>query len=206
MRFHDQDDAPFQARSRSGPPPAARRVPEAYWDRARDEYLAGDSGPAVCARYGIGLTTFRERARLDGWRRTDMKDSTLTSSRPVLPSDARYPDLAAEAGMRMREALARGRAADVVAWMRVQDQLAARAGPDLTARLAAFERDRSEAGSMPAIHSQLAGLLANARQAMPADAPSEMHRLLDAAQADIEAMADELAAGDPANQPETDAP
>lgn len=162
------------------PPPAARprgarRTSEETWARARDEYLAGESAPTVCARFDIGLSSFRERARLDGWRRTDMKDSTLTGGRTALAAGASYLDLAAEAGMRLRDALARGRAADVVSWMRVQDQLAARKGVDLAAFADDIRRDATPAaGCLPGVHRALARLADDARGRGDPDADPEL--------------------------------
>lgn len=174
---------------------ASNRVSEDVWDRARHEYLGGESGPAVCERYGIGLTTFRERARHDGWRRSDMKDSTLTSSREVLPASAAYTDLAAEAGMRMREALARGRASDVVSWMRVQDQLADRVGDDLTVLREARLSSPFGTGGLRRLNDQLLDLINEARAA-----GSDPDGLLDEALADIaagNASLDEIETGEP---------
>ncbi len=159
---------PYAPSQKSPRKPAVSRVSEEVWDRARQAYLAGESGPSVCERYGIGLTTFRERASHDGWRRVDMKESTLTSGREVLPASAAYTDMAAEAGMRLREALARGRAADVVSWMRVQDQLADRIGQDTTAFQQAQRASPHGTGGMRAIHATLDQLVREARDADPA--------------------------------------
>ena len=53
-----------------GPLPPSHRVhPQETWDLARADYLAGLSGPAVCARYGLGLAALRKRAAAGGWRR-----------------------------------------------------------------------------------------------------------------------------------------
>ncbi|MGZ8363826.1 MAG: hypothetical protein ACXW3D_07905, partial [Caulobacteraceae bacterium] len=51
--------------------PACRRRPPEVWDRARADYQSGFSGPEVCERYGMGLSTLRARALAEGWRRLD---------------------------------------------------------------------------------------------------------------------------------------
>lgn len=37
----------------------------------RDDYLDGLSQPVLAARYGVGMSTIRDRARREGWRRRD---------------------------------------------------------------------------------------------------------------------------------------
>lgn len=82
----DADDA-------EQPPRAGLRIhPPETWDLARRDYLAGHSGPDVCARYGLGLATFRGRAASGGWRRIDQPAPipaapsrwTATSMRPAI--------------------------------------------------------------------------------------------------------------------------
>jgi hypothetical protein len=41
------------------------------WERARAEYEGGQPASLICKAYGIGLSTFRERAAREGWRRCD---------------------------------------------------------------------------------------------------------------------------------------
>jgi len=42
---------------------------ELVWANARHDYDAGLSASDVCARYDLSLSTFRDRARREGWRR-----------------------------------------------------------------------------------------------------------------------------------------
>ena len=46
------------------------RSPET-WERVREAYVAGMSGPEACERFGISLSALRERASREGWRRAD---------------------------------------------------------------------------------------------------------------------------------------
>ena len=64
MEQHLAPDAPPTARATAHRP----RGP-AVWARAREEYEDGEPAPGICRRYGIGLSTFRERASREGWRR-----------------------------------------------------------------------------------------------------------------------------------------
>lgn len=52
-------------------PQGLRCAPEDVWARVRDDYLAGLSAPECCRRHGVGLTTLRDRAAREGWRRID---------------------------------------------------------------------------------------------------------------------------------------
>lgn len=58
------------------------------WSLARADYLAGAGAPEVCERHGLSLSTFRWRARKEGWRRADQ---------PETPCDAPFTDLASGA-------------------------------------------------------------------------------------------------------------
>jgi hypothetical protein len=49
------------------------RTPAEIWTRARADYLAGESAPVVAERHGLSLRSFRRRASLEGWRRTDIE-------------------------------------------------------------------------------------------------------------------------------------
>ena len=113
----DSPDAP-------APPGLRIHTPET-WERARDDYLAGHSGPAVCARYGLGLATFRKRAAAGGWRRIDQP-----SPWPMGPleidgdlDEADYFDLAEMATIHLREAIVNGLVGQAEAWLRVQQRL-----------------------------------------------------------------------------------
>ena len=63
-------------------PPPENRPLRTYrsaqiWTAARADYLAGGSAPEVCERHGLSLSTFRWRARNEGWRRADQPDSPI---------------------------------------------------------------------------------------------------------------------------------
>lgn len=71
MEQHPTPDAPASAHAVAHRP----RGP-AVWARAREEYEDGEPAPGICRRYGIGLSTFRERAAREGWRRRDADELT----------------------------------------------------------------------------------------------------------------------------------
>ena len=50
--------------------------PEEVWQKAKREYLDGYSAEAVCAEFDLGLSAFRQRARREGWRRSDAAEDT----------------------------------------------------------------------------------------------------------------------------------
>ncbi len=109
-----------------GPLPPSHRIhsPET-WDLARADYLAGFSGPAVCARYGLGLAALRKRAAAGRWRRID-----YARPMPAAPievdgdiDEASYLDLALMAEMQLRDAIINGRATEAATWMRIHFRL-----------------------------------------------------------------------------------
>ncbi|WP_312146849.1 hypothetical protein [Brevundimonas sp.] len=59
------------------PPPARTRRSADLWALARADYLAGGSAPEVCERHGLSLSTFRHRARVEGWRRVDQIETPV---------------------------------------------------------------------------------------------------------------------------------
>ncbi|WP_125255596.1 hypothetical protein [Brevundimonas fluminis] len=118
-----------------GSPPARanpRIAPDAVWAQARADYLAGLSAPQVCRRHGVGLSTLRDRAAREGWRRVDQ---------PWTPPDRLDPDdegralelsvdgdldrvdprqLSWVAARRMMRAAMRGDAVEALRWRRVR--------------------------------------------------------------------------------------
>ena len=108
------------------PPRAGLRIhPPETWDLARRDYLAGHSGPDVCARYGLGLATFRGRAAAGGWRRVD-QPAPIPAAPIEVDGDlyeAGYFDLAEMAAIHLREAIVNGRATEAATWLRIHLRL-----------------------------------------------------------------------------------
>lgn len=101
-----------------------RRVSEAVWERARKEYLEGDSCPTVCARHGMAESTFRQRARDERWRRIDQPDPEpvdLEAEEEAGLLD--YAEMARHALVRLNRAVLRGRVAEAGGWMRLHARL-----------------------------------------------------------------------------------
>lgn len=108
-----------------------------YWDHARREYLAGVKATTVCQRYGMSLSSFRQHARVGGWRRMDQPGCEAPPEfGEYHPDDnVSFADLAAEAFLNIRRALGMGRASEASTWMRVYDSLADRARSEVMADL-----------------------------------------------------------------------
>jgi len=108
-----------------------------YWDHARREYLAGVKATTVCQRYGMSLSSFRQHARVGGWRRMDQPGCEAPPEfGEYHPDDTvSFADLAAEAFLNIRRALGMGRASEASTWMRVYDSLADRARAEVMADL-----------------------------------------------------------------------
>lgn len=101
-----------------------RRVSEAAWARAREEYLQGESCPTVCARHGMAESTFRQRAKAGGWRRIDQPDPEpvdLDAEEEAGLLD--YAQMARHALVRLNRAVLRGRVAEAAGWMRLHTRL-----------------------------------------------------------------------------------
>ena len=98
---------------------------EGVWAAARDEYVAGASAEAVCARYDLGLSAFRQRARREGWRRLDAEDLSPDLS-PYPPEPEAAPptgELADLAWRSAAQAIRRGRVYEARAWMKLSQAL-----------------------------------------------------------------------------------
>jgi hypothetical protein len=123
------------------------------WDRARRDYLAGETGEAVCERYDLRLGTLRHRAREEGWRRVDQPDpepvDLEVEAEAGLPD---YADMARHALVRLNRAILRGRSAEAAGWMRLHDRLQAmaRATEPTPAAPASDPEPEPEPGSAPA--------------------------------------------------------
>lgn len=108
------------------PASAGHRIhPPETWERARDDYLAGLSGPAVCARYGLGLAAFRKRAAIGGWRRIDQPAAMPTGPLEIEGdlNEADYSDLADMSVIHLREAIVNGCVGQAEAWLRLHLRL-----------------------------------------------------------------------------------
>lgn len=101
-----------------------RRAPDHVWARAREDYLAGDAAETVCARHGLALSTFRQRARVGGWRREDQVDPEPVDLAFELEAGLPdYGDIARHALVRMNRAVLAGRAPEAAGWMRIHRQM-----------------------------------------------------------------------------------
>lgn len=121
------DASPFTPAGRG-----RRQRPDAVWQAARRDYLAGFSGRQVCARYGLGRTTFRARAAEEGWRRLDQPAPDLPPEAPMDEGEALeaevegdlnrldYSQLSFVANCRMMRAVLRGGAIEALRWARVE--------------------------------------------------------------------------------------
>ncbi len=126
------DDGAMRMDGRPGSPP------DAVWDAAREDYLAGMSGPAVCRRHGLRIGALRARAARDGWRRADQAWVPLTSEPDPFDEGAElaarvqgeidqidYAQLVWVCRRRMMRAVLRGEASAALRWDRVRQMLEA---------------------------------------------------------------------------------
>ena len=112
-----------------------RSAPDEVWERVREDYLAGLSAPACARRHGVGVSTLRERAAREGWRRADQP---WPSPAPLYEDDEGRALEASVDGavdrieawklseitdLRMIRAVLRGDAAGALRWRRVRDAL-----------------------------------------------------------------------------------
>ena len=143
---HDEtDEAPAAARPHPAGPetatPATGRhhpfdpyaEPRGYrprsddlWERARADYLAGDSASAVCDRYDLSVGTLKSRAYREGWRRCDQAEPEPVDLEAERASGLPDPaEMAAHALVRAERAVQRGRPAEAGSWLRLHQRLAA---------------------------------------------------------------------------------
>lgn len=101
-----------------------RQTSDEVWARARADYLAGDAAETACARHGLALSTFRQRARVEGWRRQDQVDPEPVDLDVELEAGLPdYADIARHALVRMNRAVLAGRAPEAAGWMRIHRQM-----------------------------------------------------------------------------------
>jgi len=114
------------------PPANPRSAPDAVWALVRRDYRSGLPAPEVCRRHGVGLTSMRNRAAREGWRRAD---GPWTPPNGLDPCDegvlleeqvggdldkVELYDLSAIARRRMMRAVMRGQAAEALRWRRLR--------------------------------------------------------------------------------------
>jgi hypothetical protein len=99
--------------------------PGAVWLQARDAYLGGLSAEAVCDTFDLGLSAFRQRARQEGWRRSDAPEADLEPIGEPPEPEAAPPtaELADLAWRHAAQAIRRGRVYEARAWMRATAEL-----------------------------------------------------------------------------------
>ena len=133
--YHREDPDEIDDDRRSRP---SRRASARVWGLVREDYLAGETAPEVCRRWGVSVGSLRARAAAEGWRRADFPEpdpeplprrseptaAELDDAAPVGGS-ADYAALALRALARFERALTRGRAADAATWLRLHARLRA---------------------------------------------------------------------------------
>ena len=114
------------------PPPRSRpgrrrRVHGAViWDLARRAYLQGGDPRLICEQYGLNRSTFRDRARREGWRREDILDDARPWTRmDENTMELRRSDLIVTAWTHAARAVARGKRLEARSWLAVIRDLGA---------------------------------------------------------------------------------
>ncbi len=114
------------------PDPCPARDP---WALARADYLAGGSATEVCERHGLSVSTLRWRARHEGWRRADFRESpvdapftervSLDDPDADVTWDGKAPaaDLATSAWLHAQSAIRRGKMIEARGWVRLHREL-----------------------------------------------------------------------------------
>ncbi len=154
-------EPPREEEASARPPwrPAAKDA----WRLAQEGYAAGFKAERICEAYGLSLSTFRTRARSEGWRRSDMEaaaeegglEGGIVEPPPALPT----ADLADLAWRSAAEAIQRGRVYEARAWMRLTAELKTQVRQEhLNARHAAEKAETAEAATtadtlVPVLHS-----------------------------------------------------
>lgn len=154
------DDAVSSTKSHS-------RRPAEIWARARADYLAGDTAAQACERHGLSLSTFRWRARTEGWRRADqpsgspfapLDEEELDLIDQGLPLNA--ADMARLAWSNAARAMRDGRLLETRGWTRLHD--------DLT-RLAKQDAERHRILLIQSRQPEMAGKLPTAPPLRPVE-------------------------------------
>lgn len=134
------------------------------WLLARYDYLQGDSAEQVCDRYGLKVSTQRDRARKEGWRKIDQPDPDPVEDE-IDDSPVDCEAMADEALTRVRAALRRRRPAEAASWMRVHEKLSAvvTARADRERRSARIDQARGGGGALDAVTRSLTSIRNMAR-------------------------------------------
>ena len=136
------------------------------WHVLREDYLAGSPARILCESYGVPLSTFRARAKREGWRHCDQPDASAAPPSPPDDHEPFDPDLLViRARAHLRRAVTAGDALGALRWMKMVEQLTdfarrercvrVRHAPDPNraedeAREAAWRRrEAAEAGAAP---------------------------------------------------------
>jgi hypothetical protein len=121
------------------------------WAHARADYLAGETAQRVCERYDLALSTFRDRAKREGWRRTDIEaewgDAEPVDAEPrALDPAPPTADMIEAAWRAVADALNRGRAYEARAFLRLVRELREEAGRE-RAQAAMAAREAAKAAT-----------------------------------------------------------
>jgi hypothetical protein len=113
------------------------RAGDMVWSHAREAYSLGASGPDVCTHYGLPVSTFRKRARREGWRRGDLSDDpgAFHAEDATVHETMDAETLAERAWRAASEAVRLGRLSQAQGWTRLAETYR---------RLAAEEREARE--------------------------------------------------------------
>ena len=117
--------------------PRGRAAPQPdLWAHAEKAYRTGASAPDICSHYGLSLSTFRHRAKREGWRRGDF---TADPGAYHLDDDTVHETLdaaaLAEAAWRAAsEAVRTGRLRQAQGWTRLARELRLQAAAEREAR------------------------------------------------------------------------
>ena len=113
-----------EPRSRPSGRSGHHRASDATWARARADYLAGESASVVCERYGMRVSTLRNRAAEEGWRRQDQPGPEPVDLEAELEAGLPdYADMANHALIRLNRAILKGHATEAGRWMRLHRTL-----------------------------------------------------------------------------------
>ena len=103
---------------------------QALWAKAQADYAAGHSAPDICKSYDLSLSTFKTRARREGWRRRDLAEEEKWEGRRLPDeSDLDPPEALPAALLRdmawrhASEAIRCGRSTEAQRWIKIRREL-----------------------------------------------------------------------------------